>query len=135
MSDKRKICILLVDDDAVTRTLYKEWLVDADTDIQYEFVEADGGGKGVEACVERKPDCILLDFLMVDKDGFEFLLELKRRSHSLPAIIFLTGYHNRHIEEDALRSGVHSYLNKEGLTAEMLHDAIIRAVGVEERKA
>jgi len=70
----------------------------------------DFGGRvwenGLELCSLVKPDAILLDFLLPDIDGLEFLDELKNQigRTSLP-VIMLTGQGNEAIAVQAMKSG------------------------------
>lgn len=128
MKNLGELCILIIDDSDTERTLYKEWLSTMNGGSSYRFIEASGGKTGHDAYAEYKPDCIILDFLMMDKDGFEILLKLRSEFDPLPPIIFVTGHHNQQIKEDALGLGACCYLNKDNMTAEKLHDAVLDAV-------
>jgi len=63
-------------------------------------------GKWAGLCSLVKPDAILLDFLLPDIDGLEFLDELKNQigRTSLP-VIMLTGQGNEAIAVQAMKSG------------------------------
>lgn len=65
--------VLIVDDDAdmrerVRRTLEKDG---------FEIFEAENGSVGLERLAERSPEVILLDLMMPEMDGFQFLEELQ----------------------------------------------------------
>ena len=65
--------ILVVDDDpdlveSVTMILESK---------NHEVVQAYGGIEGLEKAKEEKPDAIVLDVMMPDKDGYEVCKELK----------------------------------------------------------
>jgi CheY-like chemotaxis protein len=83
---KRPPCpILVVEDDPATRemlrrTLQKEgWTV----------IEAENGRVGLERVVESPPQMILLDLMMPEVDGFEFVAQLRRRDEwrSIPVVV------------------------------------------------
>ena len=65
--------ILIVDDDpdiveSVGMILKKK---------NHEVIEAYGGKEGLEKAKKEKPDAIILDVMMPDKDGYEVCKELK----------------------------------------------------------
>jgi two-component system alkaline phosphatase synthesis response regulator PhoP len=44
---------------------------------KYDVIEAYGGIEGLEKAKNEKPDAIILDIMMPDKDGYEVCKELK----------------------------------------------------------
>ncbi len=98
--------ILVVDDHANVRTLIKEYL----TELGYRVVSA-GDGAAALAAARREPiDLILLDVMMPNLDGFEFL-KIYRKEHGVP-IILLTA---RLAESDkvlGLELGADDYVTK-----------------------
>ena len=78
--------ILIIDDDASTRTLLTGTL---QTD-GYTIVTAENGAEAVRRRVEAKPCVILLDFEMPVMDGHDFREVQKRVAPDVP-IICLTG--------------------------------------------
>jgi CheY-like chemotaxis protein len=108
--------ILIIDDDASTRTL----LTSALQAEGYETVTAENGADAVRRLVELKPCVILLDFDMPVMDGHDFREVQKRVAPDVP-IICLTGaadpemtarrvgassVHQKPLDVDALRSAV-----------------------------
>ena len=120
--------ILIVDDNKADRSLYKSWLSKL-PEKNYNIVEAENAGAGLDAFVEYQPDCIILDFMMYGADGFQLLAALKRDHITLPPIIFVTGMHNDILEESAKSQGVHTYLNKQIMNKEDLCEAVKLALG------
>lgn len=70
------------------------------------------------------PDCILLDQLLPDMTGLEFLSEHVMSS----AVVLLTGVHNEQVAIDALKAGAQDYLSKGTLSAQQLQQSVQRAV-------
>ena len=74
MMNERQPTALIIDDDSVVRLLAREvleqsgWMVD----------EAENGRIGLEAFVGRRPDLVLLDIVMPERDGFTVCTELRR---------------------------------------------------------
>ena len=78
---------LMIDDDAVLRELYRAKFEKAG----FTFLIAEDGKKGIEALVGgAKPDVILLDVMMPNMNGFEFMQEAKHKEIPLPPIIVFT---------------------------------------------
>ena len=65
--------VLIVDDDPEAR----RWLARALAAEGWQTSEAGDGGAALERIRERAPDLILLDLLMPEMDGFEFLTRLQ----------------------------------------------------------
>lgn len=111
--------VLIVDDEALARTLLKEHLAEmADVEV---VGEAANGFEALKLIEELAPDLVLLDIQMPKLSGFEVLELLGERS---PAIVFVTAY-----DEFALRAfQVHAvdYLLKP-VEAGRLAEAVARA--------
>ncbi|HKF16415.1 MAG TPA: response regulator [Candidatus Dormibacteraeota bacterium] len=103
--------VLIVDDDKLTRDLVKRSLESEG----FQVVEANNGRIALEQMESTKPGLILLDLLMPEMDGFEFLAELRRqeRWRSIPVVVVtaknldgadrtrLNGYVERILEKGA----------------------------------
>jgi len=57
---KQTYKILIIDDSAEDRVTFRCYL-EQNGECIYEFLEAELGDEGVAACLESKPDCVLLD--------------------------------------------------------------------------
>jgi DNA-binding response OmpR family regulator len=77
--------ILVVEDDRDTRALLSRLL----REQGWAVSEAANGCAGLESVAERSPDLILLDLMMPEMDGFEFILELRQREagRAVPVIV------------------------------------------------
>ena len=78
-------CVLIVEDDPQTRELLRR----AAEKQGWQVVEAGNGRAGLERVAERAPGVILLDLMMPEMDGFEFMEGLRRRPECrrLPVIV------------------------------------------------
>ena len=119
--------ILIIDDNAADRALYKNWLGKA-PGRKYTIVEAENARAGYEAFVAHKPDCIVLDFMMYGMDGFQLLVEMKRDHPAAPPIVFVTGVRDQALETSARKVGVHAYLDKNSMTRDDLQAAVKSAL-------
>ena len=77
--------LLVVEDDAATRKVIRRAL-EKDGWITYE---ATNGRQGMDILTEARPQVIILDLLMPEMDGFDFLSELKqnRKWQEVPVIV------------------------------------------------
>jgi PAS domain S-box-containing protein len=77
--------VLIVEDDLVTREMFYRILAREGWNV----AEAENGRAALAKVSERKPDLILLDLMMPEMDGFQFIHELRRRSdcREIPIIV------------------------------------------------
>jgi CheY-like chemotaxis protein len=77
--------VLIVEDDASLRELLRRRLQKE----QWTVIEAENGRTGLERLAESQPELILLDLMMPEMDGFEFLDELRKREawRAIPVIV------------------------------------------------
>lgn len=99
--------ILIVDDSLFQRRIISAPLKAAG----YEVVEAVNGRDGLEKIVVEKPDLILLDILMPEKDGFEVLNELQSVQNATP-VIMLTSDVQDSTRDECLELGAKAFVNK-----------------------
>ena len=114
--------ILVVDDEAVVRTLIEEILADAGHDVV-------GVGSGAE-CLDRLDDdsleIVVSDILMPDLSGLELLDEVRERRPSLP-VVLVTGGGTQAIFTQALSGGANGLVMKPFSHAE-LQDVVATAL-------
>ncbi len=126
---ENKQTILIIDDCLEDRETYRRYLLQ-DSKYSYKIVEEEYGENGLELCSLIKPDVILLDFLLPDIDGLEFLNELKAKGDfSDVPVVMLTGQGNEAIAVQVMKSGASDYLVKGEMTPESLRLAIHNVVG------
>ena len=75
--------ILIVEDSQFTRNT----IVQIITDAGHKALEACSGREGLQKAIEYKPDCVLLDVLMPEMDGFGLLEALEKNNLVIPAIV------------------------------------------------
>ncbi len=106
--------ILVVDDEVHIRRLLQGTLTRAD----YEVVEAVNAAEALEQARRTKPDAILLDLGLPDRDGLEIIQLLKAAA---PApIIIVSAREATEQKVAALDLGAHDYVTKPFDTEEVL---------------
>jgi DNA-binding response OmpR family regulator len=99
--------LLIVDDSEDLLELYGDLL----TGQGYEVDTAIDGEMGLQRVLEFRPDVVLLDMMMPDVDGLEFLARLPGICpESRPRVIANSGFDR--CREEALRRGAHVFLRK-----------------------
>ena len=111
--------ILVVDDEKQIRRLLKVAL----TGYGYEVEEASSAGEGLNKAITYKPDLIILDLGLPDKDGLE-VLRIIREWSRVPVII-LSVKEQEYDKVKALDAGADDYVTKPFGMGELL--ARIRA--------
>ncbi len=109
--------ILVVEDDPATRELLQRVL----ENYGWKTFMAKNGHRGLEAIAAHPPDLILLDLMMPEMDGFEFLDALKQYPHwrSIPVVV-MTAKDITPEEYMQLKGSVQTILQKQGLSFERL---------------
>ncbi|MFN6562247.1 MAG: PAS domain-containing protein [Nostoc sp. ChiSLP01] len=124
----QSLTVLIIDDSPEDRQVYRRYLLQ-DQEHNYTILEAELGEEALALCQQLQPEGILLDFLLPDMDGLEFLAQLQQLSQAtMPAAIMLTGYGNESIAVQAMKSGVQDYLIKGQTTAERLRSTVYSAI-------
>ena len=108
--------VLVVDDNAAGREFVRESLKDHVSSL----AEASNGREGLEKIRETRPDLVLLDIQMPEKDGYEVLREI-RDDPALKGlrVVALTAFAMRDDRERALAAGFDDYLTKPVTAAQL----------------
>jgi len=109
--------ILVVEDEETVRDQLRRTL----TEEGWETFEAVNGQDALDRFEEISPDLILLDLLMPEMDGFEFLVELRKRGlgDSVPVIV-VTGADLNKNDRRRLSGGVEHILEKTAQSQDQL---------------
>ncbi|MBE9166821.1 response regulator [Pleurocapsales cyanobacterium LEGE 06147] len=119
--------ILIVDDSPEDRETYRRYLLE-DSRYRYTILEEEYGENGLKACQSVKLDAILLDFMLPDIDGLEFLHHLQAQfQHLCPPVVMLTGQGNEKVAVQAIKNGAQDYLVKSQITSVSLRSAVEQA--------
>jgi len=120
---EKPLTILLCDDDATFRTLVRSYL---EPETECVLIEA-GREEDIQAALDRGGiDLILMDVLMPDKSGTEWLMEIV--AMRLAPVVLLTGYGNEELAVQSLHEGAIDYIPKEHFTKDRLLGTITAAL-------
>jgi len=117
--------ILLAEDDQFFQNFYsrklaeKGFVVEIAKDGVYELTKMQ----------EKRPDIVLLDLIMPNKDGFDVLSEVSKNDilKGIPILVFSTLGQNADIEK-AKSLGATDYVNKTFFDFDNLHTKILSVV-------
>lgn len=113
-----KIRILLVDDHAVVREGLQRLIA---TDPGLEVIgEASNGVEGVHKALALRPDVVIMDMIMPQKNGVEAIREIKA-GNADARILVLTSFPDEEQLFPALEAGASGYLLKDALPDELLN--------------
>ena len=117
---------LLVEDDQATREIMVRTLKEADWHVS----EAGNGREALDQLAREIPQVILLDLMMPEMDGFEFLLEMRANAdwQDIPVIV-LTAKDLTEEDRRMLSGRVEQIVEKGASTHEQLVSLVRRVVG------
>jgi len=121
--DKKKVKILIVDDEQVHRYMLYSML----TEWGWSCQEAEDGEKAVEAVRQGPFDVILLDVCMEPIDGLQALRQIHAINPSIP-VVMMTAYSSIDSAVEAIKLGAHDYLTKP-IDFERLRQTLEAALG------
>ena len=114
MSGEREgASILVIEDDGATRQVLARELSGAG----YRVVEAEDARSGLERFAARRPDLVLLDLGLPDRDGMEVIRAIRREAAT--PIVILSGRFEEREKVEALERGADDYVAKPFGVAEL----------------
>jgi CheY-like chemotaxis protein len=110
--------ILVIDDDAPFRRMMLQALEDAN----HTVLGAENGRKGLALLKEHRPDLIITDVIMPEKEGLETVIEALKTSPGIKIIVMSGGgmSHNMMFLDIARTLGAHATLAKPFRIEELL---------------
>ena len=118
--------VLIADDSFLARQLF----IKALQGEGYEVIEAINGQDTMEKVLTQSPDCLLLDLLMPEMDGFAVLKALREENLSIPVIVVsadvqetsrakchelgAVGFLNKPIKKDGILSAIQKVIAPKG---------------------
>lgn len=127
--------VLIVEDDPPTRELLRRTM----TKQGWQTIEAENGRVALDSLIDNVPDIILLDLMMPEMDGFQFIEELRRQPdwNRIPVIV-ITAKDLTAAEQAQLNGHVERILQKShydsGNLLRQIADLVIACVRQQQRK-
>jgi CheY-like chemotaxis protein len=122
--------VLVVEDDEPTRALLGRALSKAG----WTVAEAENGRVALEKMAEARPALVLLDLMMPEMDGFEFLDALRRdEAQSAVPVVVITAKTLTDEDRRRLNGGVERVVQKHALDADALLAEVRAMVGTRVR--
>lgn len=100
--------VLIVDDNEDVRRILSLRLALAGFDVR----DAADGRAGLAELRTGRWDLVLLDLIMPEVDGFEFLAELQGEASAAPPVVVITQYDDAVYRQRALALGAAQYVGK-----------------------
>lgn len=115
--------IFIIDDSQENRKVYRQFL-EENGQHRYKIIELESATQALMFCQKAMPDLILVNFILPDTTGIDFLEQLKQQSGvaQVPVII-LSAIGDETIAVQAMKNGAQDYLVKARLTCEALNRA------------
>ncbi len=109
MAERVRPTVLIVDDDEFQHKIVSKMLGDE----AYHLVFATGGVEALRIMRKRRPDLILMDFMMPDMDGLELMRQIKTvpRLANIP-VIMITGKGEKDVITESLKVGAIDFMVK-----------------------
>ena len=109
--------VLVVDDSPTEIFQFKDML----EGMGYEVITAENGRDGVEMAKKEQPDCVLMDIVMPDMNGFQATRQICRGDNTSHIPVIIVSSKNQ--ETDKVwgeRQGASGYITKPGAAPELV---------------
>jgi DNA-binding response OmpR family regulator len=104
-NDKKRV-LIVEDEEGILEGLEHNFKYEG-----YDVLTAKDGSEGLKLALKQKPDVVVLDIMLPQKDGFTVLKELRQRHRDMPVLVLTA----RNFEADVLKGfdlGADDYLTK-----------------------
>jgi len=104
---KKRVKILVVDDEAIVRESLRDWLSDAG----YQVLTAENGPKALAIIETERMGIVITDLVMPGMDGIELMKRAKENQPNIEVII-ITAYGSIPTAIAAMKEGAYDYIEK-----------------------
>ena len=127
---KKTRTVMLLEDNEIDRKVYRRYLK-SDSEYEYIFIEPESEADALEIHLDNI-DVVLLDYMLPEMDGLEWLSLWQQKNDVLPPVIALTGQGNENVAVQFIKMGAADYIVKGQLTPQRLKTAIDRAIALKQ---
>jgi CheY-like chemotaxis protein len=120
--------ILIVDDSSYQRRLVRKFVEVKD----HQVIEATNGAEALELISMHNPDCILLDLIMPQTNGFELLESLQKQGSTIPAVV-VTADVQTSTRQQCIDLGAAAVVNKP-VDSETLHQTLDQILSFQDEE-
>ncbi|NQT79049.1 MAG: sigma-54-dependent Fis family transcriptional regulator [Candidatus Aminicenantes bacterium] len=104
---RKKIKILVVDDEDIVRESLRDWL----ENVGYKVIIAGSGEEALQIVKQKKIKIMLADLVMPGIDGIELMKEARKIVPAISTVI-ITAYGSVQTAISAIKEGAHDYIEK-----------------------
>ncbi|WP_051516984.1 bifunctional diguanylate cyclase/phosphodiesterase [Herbaspirillum sp. RV1423] len=119
------MCLLLIDDDELDRTVVIRAL--EHSDLVFDIRQCATAAEGFKCLAKEHFDAVLLDYRLPDQDGIEVLHTLRSGAFENVAVVMLSRQDDPAIAESCLEAGAQDFLLKDEVNGRRLIRAICLA--------
>lgn len=106
--DNSKRKVLIVEDNKDLQKIYQYAFENAN----YEVMLSSDGLQGINSAIDFQPDVVLLDIMMPEMNGYQFIDALNNNTSMKIPIAIITNLNQEQERQKALNSGVDLFLTK-----------------------
>jgi DNA-binding NarL/FixJ family response regulator len=118
--------VAIIEDQTAIREMVSQAVIDPET---FKVILQSGDGQtGCEACIELKPDFVILDVMLPSLNGADILRRFRRELPDTQVLIF-SGYQSPSLVRELLQAGAHGFVEKSAPLSELRKGIEIVASG------
>lgn len=118
--------VAIIEDQTAIREMVTQAVIDPD--LFEVIIESGDGLAGCEACLEEKPDFVILDVMLPSLNGTEILRRFQQKLPDTRVLIF-SGYQSPALVRELLQAGAHGFVEKAAPLSELRKGVEIVASG------
>lgn len=118
--------VAIIEDQTAIREMVSQAVIDQEVfDV---IIESGDGLEGCEACIEQKPEFVILDVMLPNLNGTEILRRFRQDLPDTQVLIF-SGYQSPSLVRELLQAGAHGFVEKSAPLSELRKGIEIIASG------
>ncbi len=118
--------VAIIEDQTAIREMVSQAVIDQA--VFQVIIESGDGLAGCEACLEQKPDFVILDVMLPNLNGTEILRRFREELPETQVLIF-SGYQSPSLVRELLQAGAHGFVEKSASLSELKKGIEIVASG------